>query len=959
MPVVEQLEGRIVMSSMLASTNVAGASVGQTLSNVINNIALGGLTVSSTTGFNTQDPPNFVLLGQNGTNFAMVSYISDTPSSFTTLSLPSGDGNPVLSSSTIVTQAARGATIAGAPQTLSNTPFTLKMATQPDTFTSNGYLYVQAANGNYIIQYTSESDTSDGNTTFSGCTISGSFGVLKASPFSDAVNAGSFVVQSVPPPIGQSTSVNPSPITVTANTPFTVPVISTAGFVSATTTNPGYALVYYQDGTLAVVSYTGIAPDPNGGSDLTGCTTPTAGTIGAFGADGSGPAANVRWTSAAPIDFSFTNNSAEDPLYIAIAGQQIDTTNNNAPTYGYLAPQMTNGQPDFTKPWQFEAFGGQSDVPTYTLFSAATLQGATQSLLIPNNPYDRLDSIRMIFSVGSAPTIPIISGKPSFPAAGNPSDPNNQINYDFVEFTERSSPNDGILFINTTQVDQVGLPFTMQTTPEDAVKSAGVGITVSRPTMFSDFSTYVQTQFSSNTSPGAQAASTAFQSLMTQYRLLNPSDAISNPPNPTTPQVFGSYFDAALTSFFNSYTTGQTFRLQRDGFYFVGQTVTNFSPPSYSAQATNTGTELLIPPTGGVPTALTFAVGEQVAGEGITGTAKITGISVDQSQVTHIQYAPTGTSATDTYSFTVPGTFTVLQLKQTDSNWNLISGGQQYQIYAPYFSNGSAYPTNFPESTTLAAAPPWIAPASAGKMVFGNLGAFADGSAQAVDNQLSGTGATGQILLDIENTIVSAFNRGVANAVAAGNDVTDAWNNNNLFYPLPNNTGSNWSNFYAGFLHNDGVSITAPGSSVGLAYGFAYDDQGGNDPTLTSYAITVSITFNPLVNPPALGASRLSGARLRFAVQPNAIRVTPHADRLAFTLNGALPKTDYTVIVFQRLNGVYTPVGSPVTIKSDKHGKLRTSPKLAIRLRPGRYKLLVQDLQYTYSAEFSKSFRIE
>ncbi len=714
---------------------------------------------------------------------------------------------------------------------------------------------MQGSRGNYIIQYTSESDTPDGNTTFSGCTIAGSFGALSGSPYSDTVNAGSFVVQSVFPPAGQSTSINPSPITVTANTPFTLPVVSTTGFANATPANPGYTLLYYQGGALAVVSYTGISPDPNGGSNLTGCTTQTAGTIGAFGTDSPGPSANVQWTSAAPVNFSFTNNSAQDPVYIAIAGQQIDTQT-NAATYGYLAPQLKDGAPDFTKPWQFETFGSKTSVPTYTLFSDASLAGAAQSVLIPNNPYARLDSFRIIFSVGAPPTIPIVSGKPSFPAAGNPSDPNNKINYDFVEFTERSSPNDGILFINTTQVDQVGLPFTMQTTPRDAVKHKGVGITVSRPTLFTDFSTYIKRQFSSNTNADARAAAMAFQSLSTSYRLLNPSDAISNPPS-SDASLFNTYFDAALTSFFNNYlTVGQTFRLQRDGYYFVGQTEKNFSPPAYSSQANNTGTDLLIAANGGSPTPLTFAVGEQVTGPGITGTATITKISVDPAtHVTDLAYTPSGSSGSGKYTFTVPGTFTVLALQQTDSDWNVISGGQTYQIYAPYFSNGSAYPANFPQSTPLAAAPPWIAPASAGEMVFGNLGAFADGAAQAADGQISGTGVTGQILLDIENTIVSAFNRGVANSVAPGNDVTSAWDNNATYYPLPNTTGSNWSNFYAGFLHNDGVSITAPGSNVGLAYGFAYDDQGGNDPTLTSFATKVSITLNALLTPPRAAAN--------------------------------------------------------------------------------------------------------
>jgi hypothetical protein len=936
----------------LASTTVAGASVGQTLINVVANTALGGLTVSNTAGFSTQGALNYLLLSQSATPFALVSYVSDTTSSFTTLALPAGNENQVLESSTSVSQAPSGVTPAGAGQPLSASPFTFKMAGQPDTFTANGYLYVQASNGNYIIQYTSESDTIDGDSTFSGCTIVGAFGALTGNPFADTVNAGAFVVQSVAPSQGQSTSINSSNITVTANTPFTLPVVSTAGFAPATPMNPGYTLLYYQGGVLAVVSYTGISPDSNGGSDLTGCTTQTAGTIGAFGADSPGPAANVQWTSAAPITFTFTNNTAQDPVYIAIAGQQIDTQNDNASTYGYLAPQMTSGQPDFTKPWQFETFGQNTSVPTYVLFSDETLAGAMQNVLIPNDPRARLDSIRMIFSVGSAPIIPIVSGKPSFPAGGNPSDPNNDINYDFVEFTERSSPNDGILFINTTQVDQVGLPMTMQTTPTDAVKSNGVGITVSRPTLFSDFATYISQQFTAN-SKEAQAALAAFQSLAITNRLLNPSDAISNPPSPATASTFNSYFDPALTSFFDDYiTAGQTFLLQRDGYYFVGQTVQNYSPPSYGAQATNTGTELLIPPSGGSPTSLTFAQGEQVTGPGITGLTTITGISVDASQVTHIQYAPTGTSNSGNYTFTVPGSFTVLQLSQSDSGWNLIPGGQQYQIYAPYFSNGSAYPANFPHSSSLAAAPPWITPTSAGEMVFGNSGAFAHGAAQSADGQSSGTGATGQILLDIENTIVSAFNRGVANSVTPGDDVTNAWNNNTTYYPSPNASGSNWSNFYAGFLHNDGVSITAPGSAVGLAYGFAYDDQGGNDPTLTSFATAVSITLNDLVAAPK------SLPKLQFVVQPRVIKSGGRAELLVLGLKGAIPLTNYTVIVLKSSKVGYEEVGSPVTIKSNRLGGIRTSLKLHIRLRPGRYRILVQDLQDTHSAAISNGFRV-
>lgn len=65
------------------------------------------------------------------------------------------------------------------------------------------------------------------------------------------------------------------------------------------------------------------------------------------------------------------------------------------------------------------------------------------------------------------------------------------------------------------------------------------------------------------------------------------------------------------------------------------------------------------------------------------------------------------------------------------------------------------------------------------------------------------------------------------------------------------------------------------------------------------------------------------------------------------------------MIVFKRLKVGYKTIGSPVTIKSNALGKLRTSVKSIIRLRPGTYRVLVQDLQDTYSASVSKWFRIK
>ncbi len=886
-PVAERLDDRLVLST-LPTTTVAGASVGQTLGNVVNTPSLGGLTVESTAGFSTASPSNFLLLSNGSTPFASINFSNTTATAFTTLAMPAGDPTVQLSSTTVVAQAASGQTAAGAGQSLSSTPFTLNMTGSASAFTPSGYLYVQGSNGNYIIHYTSVTAISGGNSQFQGCTIVGSFGQLKTSPFSDVVNAGAFIVQTVAPTAGSTTSINTSEINVQASVPgdstqsypFTLTVLSANGFATPSPNLPKYMLVYFSNGTMSVVSYTGITPNPQGGYDITGCLSPTAGTIGAFGQT-TGPTANVQWTSASPIDFQFTNNSGQTPVYVAIAGQQIDPISGIS-TYGFLSPALAGGAS--TDLWTFQAFTSQASVPSSMIFSTTDPAGAKKSLLIPNDPYKRLDSIRMIFSVGSAPTIPVVAGKPNFPAAGNPSDPNDSITYDFVEFTERSSPNDGILFINTTQVDQVGIPFLMQATPPDSVKSNGVGITVSRSELYYQFDQYISNQFASLTGTTAANAAQAFSSLKTPNRLLNPSDAISNPPNPALTGSLETYFDAALTQFFTNYQQpGQTFQFQRDGYFFSGQTVTGYTPAPYSASATNTGSGLLIPPNGNAPTSLVFAIGQSVSGPGIPSGAKITNFSVDGSNTTTVSYSPAGTaqSGPANYTFSLPSGYTVLQLKQTDSNWNVLSGGQQYQIYAPYFSNGSSYPANFPASTaTPPIAPPWVAPSvaqSAGLMVFGNLGTFSDGAMQAATGQISGNGASGQILLDIQNSIVSAFNRGIANAVAPGNDVTAAWNDNTTFYPAPNQGGTNWSNFYAGFLHNDGVSITAPGSNVGLAYGFAYDDQGGNDPTLVSYASTIAITLQPWTSATSLA---ITPSVLNTSVgQPTQITVTAYKDQ--------------------------------------------------------------------------------
>jgi hypothetical protein len=791
--------------------------------------------------------------------------------------------------------------------------------------------------------------------------------------------------------------------------------------------------------------------------------------------------------------------------------------------------------------------------------------------------------------MGQPPVIPIKSNTPSFPAMNNPTDPNNRINFDFVEFTMRySSPNDGTLFINTTQVDQVGLPFLMNITPRDTSGAVnGVGVQQNRAGLAAGYASFITTQFTgSGDSSISQAAEDAFKGLLTPYRLLNPSDAFTNPPERYTGvSTLDGYFDAALATFFSNYTGGG-FRLQRDGYSFVGTTETAYRPAAaqYSATLTAsstvnvtsasangatvnpqityhanntfqpgqtvsitgmspagfnlanqtivtatstsftiqnglsaqpstqggsaTGLPMLSFPAVTVPTAgpaaVNLAAGLLVTGPGITDTAVVTTQPVvDGSNVTHVTLAgDIASNPATNYSFTAPGEFTVLKLEQADADWNVISNGQTYRVYAPYFApmggtgGATAFPTGLPvgngigslflasggagyasntvgqltftggggssaagfyvtdgtgkitaigltnpgsgytsmptigfsgTSTTAAvvtasalpAAPSWVAPGgpatvqSPGLMTFGCLGAFADGGQQALAGQVSsgilqlsltsgGTGyapnasgqltftggggsnaagsyttnaqgvitqvqltdpgsgytsmptigfsgtsstpavvtaftATGQTLSDIQNTIVSAFNRGVANAVNKGTDVTSHWDNATNFYPKPaapaanQTTGANWSNLYSAYLHNPTVSVPRPGSQVGLAYGFAYDDQGNNSTTLaTAFPQGVSIKLKPW------SVKRFAAAPLAFTAPP-----TVKGGALSATLQGLAGK-QYNWQLFQvpsPASAQWTPVvGSNGTARVTTNGTVSVNGTVSAA---GTYVLVV------------------
>lgn len=134
-----------------------------------------------------------------------------------------------------------------------------------------------------------------------------------------------------------------------------------------------------------------------------------------------------------------------------------------------------------------------------------------------------------------------------------------------------------------------------------------------------------------------------------------------------------------------------------------------------------------------------------------------------------------------------------------------------------------------------------------GQMVFGNEGFFADSSIQFPKDA-----ASASVLASLENYLVAALNRGVAVAPDALNPPATPGNNGtSLFW----GTQGNWypadtaQNLFSLFMHVGAVKVPghkSPGvpiflqpyrattdaraQTMGAAYGFAYDENGGPNP---------------------------------------------------------------------------------------------------------------------------------
>ena len=116
------------------------------------------------------------------------------------------------------------------------------------------------------------------------------------------------------------------------------------------------------------------------------------------------------------------------------------------------------------------------------------------------------------------------------PNAQNPSDPNNNTHYDWYEFTYNTSG----IFINTTQVNQFGLPLTLDVYGNNRTFHQQTGITQSIAQIDSEWNSTVPAPF--NSTP------------ISNFRILSPAET-----NFGAGQTNGTYFDGYINQVYSYY----------------------------------------------------------------------------------------------------------------------------------------------------------------------------------------------------------------------------------------------------------------------------------------------------------------------------------------------------------------------------------------------------------------------
>jgi hypothetical protein len=422
-----------------------------------------------------------------------------------------------------------------------------------------------------------------------------------------------------------------------------------------------------------------------------------------------------------------------------------------------------------------------------TAFATYTAAGA-QSVSLPDV---FIQASHIVFGIG---TLPVISQD----ASGAPQQPSTATTttiYDFVEFTYNAS---GVLFINTTMIDQFGFPIRIQLTPPAAPLPQGAGVTIARNEVFSQFGSYA----TGANADFVQCAQDPFGNALTT-RILSPGDALNDstvqgvtasvgtaPPSTLAAGLYYYAVTAVGTGPRESYP--QPIVVQGNAAANDAVTISwapNAAQPGgiisyniYRGTAVNGVVSWGL--IGNVP-ASNFGpgIGGAFSDTGQTATAQAPPVNAmatlfDGELATFFQTYATKTltltatdGTTDGYVYTFQGTVSgnALQLLLTgvaDVNGNAVQQTAiplqtPFNVYYPFWSSNTFNSSN-------PAPPSWAlytnVPASV--MVFAAEGVFADNAVQPVPSGVTDADIYSTLLGALENQIVAAITRGIANLPA-------------------------------------------------------------------------------------------------------------------------------------------------------------------------------------------------
>ncbi len=459
-----------------------------------------------------------------------------------------------------------------------------------------------------------------------------------------------------------------------------------------------------------------------------------------------------RWCpSSIPVTFNIPADVASRGVYVSVSATLAASYTNNqgSPLSSGTVVYYDSSINDY------EAVTSSSPL-TYELSGT----GATIDL-----PDTLVNGGQIVIGVGSAPPVTYASGAVQAPSATN--DPNY---WGLFEYALTS----GGLDIDMSEVDQVGFPFTITTTPAAPTPANdGVGIMQNRGDLFNLYSRYITNQ--GGTALLFEESITAGQ----PYRILAPQHLIEGSQAP----LAGSPTYAAG----GNLVTGDTYYYWITATDATGETsvsnVTLAVPYNNSQDGHNTPYDTVLLTWSASPGATGYNIYRSLTNDPTTGQlvgSSTTTTFTDPGNTPTSQTPPANSytynplnayfnQALDSFfaNYTATGSFTINRdgysfTGQTNTNYQLDGHtytvlelsttslpGQTFLIFEPYFSS----------NTNIAGAPPppsWMphAEQSPAAMILANDGAFNDGGYQP--------GVDAGVLSDLENSIVSAFNRGIA-----------------------------------------------------------------------------------------------------------------------------------------------------------------------------------------------------